>query len=264
MQCLSGANTTLPRAAPWFLALLLAMSGMPVAHAHIDLTSHQSRHGRDLIKQGPCGMRGGERSENVYTYAPGETIMLEWDEFIPHPGYFRISFDSDGHDDFEDPADYFDYFTNEAVLLDGLHQHERSAPGTIWQQEVTLPDIECDNCTLQVVQMMTDKPPYVVGTNDLYYNCIDLVLQGGLEEDTGEVEDIGPAEDVGSDAGRDMGDDGPREDVGNDAGGEFVDPPMEMAGGESGCAVSVSSSSGSSGAVTLVVLLVAATWRRRP
>ncbi|MCA9560948.1 MAG: hypothetical protein KC583_20510, partial [Myxococcales bacterium] len=43
---------------------------------------------------------------------------------------------------------------------------------------VTLPDVECDNCTLQVIQVMFDKPPQTSPGNDLYYQCADLVLRG--------------------------------------------------------------------------------------
>lgn len=43
-----------------------------------------------------------------------------------------------------------------------------------------LPDVECDNCTLQAIQVMYDKPPYVTPGNDLYYQCADLVLRRGV------------------------------------------------------------------------------------
>ena len=146
------------------------------ATAHIALTSHEPRHGSQLIKSGPCGVAGSSRGDAVYTYSAGETITLEWDEYIYHPGYFRISFDDDGDDDFVDPADYFDFYTNSTVLIDGLFEHGSPAGVSLYSTELTLPAVECDNCTLQLVQVMTDKPPYQVGTNDLYYNCIDLTL----------------------------------------------------------------------------------------
>ena len=43
---------------------------------------------------------------------------------------------------------------------------------------VTLPDMECNNCTLQFIQIMTDKSPYTVdGTSDdIYFNCADITL----------------------------------------------------------------------------------------
>jgi hypothetical protein len=51
---------------------------------------------------------------------------------------------------------------------------------------VTLPDLVCDNCTLQVIQVMYDKPPYTTPGNDIYYQCADLVLRvGGAPPDAG-------------------------------------------------------------------------------
>ena len=43
-------------------------------------------------------------------------------------------------------------------------------------EQVTLPDVECERCTLQLIQVMTDKAPYGDG-NDLYYQCADLALR---------------------------------------------------------------------------------------
>jgi len=42
--------------------------------------------------------------------------------------------------------------------------------------------VECDNCTLQIIQVMTEaeKAPYEPSADDaddLYYQCIDLRLQ---------------------------------------------------------------------------------------
>jgi uncharacterized protein (TIGR03382 family) len=205
----------------WGLSLLGASLVWSSAAAHIILTSHQARHDQRSIKQGPCGLTGGTRSQNVYTYTAGETIVLVWDEFIPHPGHFRIAFDADGDDDFVDPADYDDFFTNEAVLFDELFPHDRGGARADWSQEVTLPDVVCDNCTLQLVQMMTDKPPYVVGTNDLYYNCIDLVLVAAPTPDGGPVE-----EDVGGVA--------PPADAGMDPGVDMAPPSVDAAAGDMG------------------------------
>jgi MYXO-CTERM domain-containing protein len=166
------------RTMPLITGLALSLGALS-AEAHVHITSHPTRYGASSIKSGPCGLSGGERTNNVNFFRPGETITLEWDEYIFHPGYFRISFDDNG-DDFVDPVDYFDFNTDpETVLLDDLFDGHVRADGPFFTQDVTLPNIECDNCTLQLIQMMTDKPPYVVGTNDIYYNCLDVVLTNG-------------------------------------------------------------------------------------
>lgn len=142
------------------------------AQAHIAVTSHETRHGKFELKSAPCGAETTERGTAIYTYLPGETIQIDFDEYIDHPGHYRVAFDADGTDDFVDPAGFDDLYTNDAVLLDGIEDREDGGDYTI---DVTLPDVECTNCTLQIMQVMTDKPPYGDG-NDLYYECIDLVL----------------------------------------------------------------------------------------
>lgn len=44
--------------------------------------------------------------------------------------------------------------------------------------EVTLPTMECANCTLQLIQVMTNAAPYTTDalSDDIYFNCADLVL----------------------------------------------------------------------------------------
>ncbi|MFT6395324.1 MAG: hypothetical protein ACJAYU_000066, partial [Bradymonadia bacterium] len=196
------------------LALLVFGFAAP-ASAHMIISSHETRDGADEIKDGPCGLDGSTRGDVTHTFEAGSTIQLEWDEFVAHPGYYRIAFDADGQDDFVDPADYNDLYTNDSVLVDDLFPHERNEVDGTWVYELELPNTPCTNCTLQLVQMMTDKPPYVVGTNDLYFNCLDLVLTEDVGGEDVGGEDVG-GEDVG---GEDVG----GEDVGGeDVGGEDV------------------------------------------
>jgi hypothetical protein len=168
------------------LALLLGLVALaPVeAKAHLGLSSPASRYGPDTLKTGPCGVSGGERTGNVTYYEPGETIEVSWDEYVDHPGHYRIAFDEDGDDDFVDPATMTELYSNETVLLDGI---DDKGPGERdYVATVTLPDVTCDNCTLQVIQVMYDKPPYTTPGNDIYYQCADLVLRvGGAPPDAG-------------------------------------------------------------------------------
>lgn len=165
--------------------------------AHIDVISHQSRHGRQDQKVGPCGAANSQRGETVYEYAPGATITVAVDEYIAHPGWFRIAFDDAGQDDLLPPTSLEppEYYVNDAVLLDNLDYHTSGGGTRRWQ--VTLPDVECDACTLQVIQVMLDKPPYepeLASGNDLYFACIDLVLSS-------EVDPLSPVETTGGTQG---------------------------------------------------------------
>jgi hypothetical protein len=165
------------------LVLGAALVVAPPARAHLGLIYPPSRYGQDILKVGPCGLGGGSRSSNVTVLEPGATIDVLWDEYVDHPGHFRIAFDDDGDDDFVDPPCLsgcntldpdIEIYSNDTVLLDDIADTPRGGESGA---RVTLPDIECDNCTLQVIQVMYDKPPYVIPGNDIYYQCVDLVLR---------------------------------------------------------------------------------------
>jgi len=168
------------------------------ARAHLGLDPPVSRYGPDVLKTGPCGKAGGERTGNITYYEPGETIEVGWDEYIDHPGHYRIAFDDDGVDDFVDPATMTELYSNDTVLLDGIPDEGRDQRAYV--ATVTLPDITCDNCTLQVIQVMYDKPPYTTPGNDIYYQCADLILREG-----GAPPDAGIGADAGTDPGTDPG-----------------------------------------------------------
>jgi hypothetical protein len=187
------------------LFAVLAAISPAEARAHLGLDMPASRYGPDTLKTGPCGVTGGERTTNVTYYEPGETIEVRWDEYVDHPGHYRIAFDDDGDDDFVDPATMMELYSNDAVLLDGIADKGRGEGEYV--ATVTLPELSCDNCTLQVIQVMYDKPPYSTPGNDIYYQCADLVLR-----------EAGTETDAGTDAGTDA-DAGPRTGTEVSAGG---------------------------------------------
>jgi hypothetical protein len=163
--------------------LVLGFGLTTPAAAHLALLYPPSRYGDSVLKEGPCGIAGGARSDNVTELAAGAQIEVVWDEYVNHPGHFRIAFDSDGDDDFVDPAclsgcntrtPEIATYSNASVLLDGIADTPDGGRGSA---VVTLPDVECTRCTLQVIQVMYDKPPYTMGGNDIYYQCADLVLR---------------------------------------------------------------------------------------
>lgn len=164
------------------MVLVAAVAAIPAgAEAHLELVEPVSRYGPDVLKTGPCGVDGGERSDNVTVFEPGETIEVRWQEYVQHPGHYRIAFDADGDDDFVDPATMTEMYSNDAVLLDGIDDKGELDYAVM----VTLPDVTCDNCTLQIIQVMYDKTPYTTPGNDIYYQCADLVLREADGTDPG-------------------------------------------------------------------------------
>ncbi|MEL6545960.1 MAG: SCE4755 family polysaccharide monooxygenase-like protein [Myxococcota bacterium] len=142
--------------------------------AHIHMVVPEARH--TAQKNGPCGQRDSTPGAVVATYESGQTITVMFDETINHPSHYRISLaETDG--DLVDPTSLDDRYTNEFVVLDGLPD----ADGGRYEFEVTLPELTCERCTLQLVQVMYDKAPplcerCVYGDNDLYYQCADIEI----------------------------------------------------------------------------------------
>jgi hypothetical protein len=154
-----------------FAAILMLA---PPARAHVRLESPPSRYG-DEMKSRPCGRPGGVRTARVTTVRPGQTLTVVFDEIIDHPGHFRIAFDRTGDKALGPPVWNGAAFVNPSnveILVDLIANPPGLSHGEI---RVQLPDIECDTCTLQLIQVMTDKPPFD-GIDDFYYQCADLRL----------------------------------------------------------------------------------------
>jgi MYXO-CTERM domain-containing protein len=165
-----------------FALVGIGLLGPAAAHAHIELKSPKPRTLDQ--KTGPCGASGSVRGANVTTYRPGETITVEWDETVDHPGHYRIAFDDNGNDSFQIPRRPDDSFPQ--TLADQIA--DRSGSGH-YTQQITLPNISCTNCTLQLIQVMTTAVPY----DSFYFQCADLVLDGEAPG-PGPGPDPGPAD----------------------------------------------------------------------
>lgn len=181
------------------LSLLVFFATPAAAHIQLDYPTARTTQQKD----GPCGTVDSVRGQNITELVAGETITIVWRETVNHPGHYRIAFDDDGQDDFVDPASFTDFYTNDTVLFDEIADKQ----GGDYTFDIVVPNTPCDNCTLQVVQVMTDKAPYGDG-NDLYYQCADIRI---VAPDTGDVgtPDTGdagqPETDTGTDTDADTG-----------------------------------------------------------
>lgn len=150
------------------------------ASAHLTLTSPARRADSEAgLKTAPCGSASLDASGPVSTYQPGETITVTWDETVSHPSHYRIAFAKDPST-IPDPLSFTDFELSHPSLLayiddqDGNDTKGATDKGP-QSYQLTLPNEECDNCTLQVIQVMTDKGP-IYGDNDIYYQCAQLSL----------------------------------------------------------------------------------------
>lgn len=206
-------ETSLTNAGAIALASLTCFAAMP-ASAHIDMLGALQSRGGDQ-KAVPCdGARG---AGPVYTFEPGAIITIGVTEGIPHDSYFRIAFDNDGQDGFKEPASIApinptrvtgldgsgtprtdnpkcmtdsadkcgtaDFCNNSTVLWDNIDPHLGSESAGTYTWTIQLPNVECENCVLQVLQVMEDialgfHGPFD-GEGDMYHRCVDIKLKKG-------------------------------------------------------------------------------------
>jgi hypothetical protein len=153
--------------------LALFLSVPSEARAHASLVSPRPRVSQTL-KTGPCG--GIPRRGTPLIAHPGETIMVEWDEYVDHPGYYQILFSMGGDSDFR-------------MLLDAIPDVEVPVGQTRvrYSAPVTLPDEPCEAGTLQLIQYMTENPD----RPELYFSCADVVIVAEEPFRRGDANDDG-------------------------------------------------------------------------
>jgi hypothetical protein len=225
------------------------------------------------LKNTPCGQTAdGRTTDRVTVLEPGQTITVTFDEFIDHPAYYRIAFDPDG-DDFPMrtgvPANAVESTATAEAAEQSLFQGTGSTllavvpevNGEASSATVTLPDVECENCTLQLIEFMYDKADPQHG----YYQCADIALRragspGTPTEGEGTSEEGTSEEGTGGDDPSEGGsessgtaasgaDAGPLQNVPGIPGTDT--PPTSAGGGEapgSGASAPPASGSPSSGA----------------
>ena len=168
-------------------------------------------------KIGPCE---GKDAGDPVTLRSGSTLTVRVTETIRHPGHFRVLLDRNGtngedfpvHETCDEDVPSGGLPSDTTLLAEnvlpapGKHCAEYNSPpertptsGTEYTFDVTLPDIECDYCVLQVVQVMTDKGDVWsnAGGSGLYFRCADVRLtgEGPVDKDPKDTSDTNPDND---------------------------------------------------------------------
>jgi len=189
-------------------AALLATGTSAVLHAHFKLIEPASwlveDNRGDPQKLAPCGSLPTAAANqppvalsNVVGKAVGGSkLHLKVQETIYHPGHYRVALAVNSREEL--PADpmTIERTTERGprsvwaaiqsppqipVLADGLFQHYTApAPGTpapalVFETDVTLPNINCTKCTLQILQFMADHAYNQPGGYS-YHHCADLQI----------------------------------------------------------------------------------------
>jgi len=200
------------------LVSLATLAGIADAHIHLTYPLARTDSMTGDQKEQHCGVPNQVRNPaRVTELRPGSTITVTWLETINHPGWFRIAFQPDGQIFGIPPAGNGQSNVNGTIAasnfptlnqegIDGANQSivlkDRIPDGTLSTQ-VTLPNMECANCTLQFIQVMIDKPQYTIdaASDDIYFNCADITLSNAAPMTPDAGPGAGPDAGTGGDAG---------------------------------------------------------------
>lgn len=158
------------------------------ATAHIALTEPTPRYdGFDNSNQknAPCGPAGDPPAADVRTTLQGGTMaMVVVDEWIAHEGHLRVAI-APSTDELISPSAFDDLFNADNVIVDDFADPRGPQ---VHQIEFEVPDIDCPECVLQVIQVMYDNDGFQ--PNDLYFQCADIRIEpsvGGSEGSGGSM-----------------------------------------------------------------------------
>ncbi|RYZ69887.1 MAG: hypothetical protein EOP05_14155 [Proteobacteria bacterium] len=143
--------------------MLMIFLAPVITHAHARLRASvgvQPRSTNTSMKSGPCGTIS--KFANSPVLNAGQKLVVSWEETVQHPGRFEFRFSTDNDVTWSAPVTV---------------QDTQDDPNTIPHQysvELTLPDVTCTQCTLQMIQVMTERPQ----NPSNYYSCADFQLMG--------------------------------------------------------------------------------------
>ena len=148
----------------------------------------------DPQKLAPCGGRSddpGTPTNAIAQARGGDTLHIKIREAIFHPGHYRVALAVNSRAELPpDPVTTtresprgplsvsakIDPNPKPPVLADGLFVHtERPAPGSFHEADIRLPNINCEKCTLQIIQFMAEHPGVREGGFS-YHHCADLKI----------------------------------------------------------------------------------------
>lgn len=131
------------------------------AHARWTLNGTAPPRNNDVgLKTPNCG--GIARTSTPKIFTPGQTITVQWEETINHPGQYEIYFSKNG-------------LTNFTLMKTIVDTQDTAVVGTNYHQyntQITLPNEPCNDCVLQLIQVMTENP----ANPSYYYSCADIVM----------------------------------------------------------------------------------------
>ena len=196
--------------ARFLIAMAITLPMIPVGtDAHFKLLEpaswiEEDERG-DPQKLGPCG--GDPRGQNdelltgVVTQATGGSMLhIKIQETIFHSGHYRVALSVNSRNELPPDPLTFEKYTDRGVysvwaaiqsppqipvITDGLFIHYPAegepasaipdTPMAPWETDIELPNVNCEKCTLQVIQFMADHGYNQPGGYS-YHHCADLQI----------------------------------------------------------------------------------------
>jgi hypothetical protein len=167
-----------------------------VTHAHFRLLEPASwiveNERGDPQKAGPCGGTNADYGKPTFIITKavgGSKLHIKLQETVYHPGHYRVALAVNSPNDLpvdpktvtadsdRGPRSVSAEIMNPVqapVLADGLFPHTAKPEG-MWETDVTLPNINCKKCTLQVIQFMAEHAVNNPGMFS-YHHCAELAI----------------------------------------------------------------------------------------
>lgn len=147
----------------WIFGLLLIAlalaSHLSFAHSRFNPAGNIPGRTTDSgVKTGPCGAYA--RTATPKVLQSGSSVRVDWQETVQHPGRYEFYFS---------PAGDANFVLLKTVVDD---QNDSATLPHAFSTTLTMPSGTCTDCTLQMVQVMTENP--AAPTN--YYSCADVQL----------------------------------------------------------------------------------------
>jgi hypothetical protein len=175
-----------------------AVFASSTAFAHFVLMEPTNQLVQDQVgdpqKLAPCGGRSnnpGEPTNAVTEKQGGDMLHIKIREAVFHPGYYRVALAVNSRDELppdpetttrESPrgplsvSAKVDAEVKPPLLADGLFYHTvRPQPGSFHEADIRLPNINCEKCTLQIIQWMGEHALNADGDYS-YHHCATLKI----------------------------------------------------------------------------------------
>jgi hypothetical protein len=174
-------------------ALAAGIIAVQAANAHFKLLEPASwlveDDKGDPQKLAPCGgtlANPGTATGAVTAVQGGSKLKIVVNETVYHPGHYRIALArkrnslppdpvATMHDTERGPRSLsgkIEKNPKPPVIVDGLWPHKEK-PTANWETEITVPNITCEGCQLQVIEFMEEHPGVREGGFS-YHHCAVL------------------------------------------------------------------------------------------